>query len=103
MLKEVKVHREEVRKLCKKHFVEELYLFGSAVREDFDAEKSDLDLAVKFSSRLNPLDYAENYFSFLSALEQMFNRKIDLLSLKALKNPVIRKEIEQSKVMLYAA
>ncbi len=90
-------------KVCSTHFVSKLYLFGSAVGLRFKPERSDIDLAVEFSETLNPDDFADNFFSLTRALEQLFQRKVDLLSYRALKNPVMKEEIEKSKVSLYAA
>ena len=39
---------EALRELAIKHRVERLDLFGSAAREDFDPETSDLDFLVTF-------------------------------------------------------
>ena len=49
------------------------------------------------------LDYADNYFEFLKQLEILTGKKVDLVSKKSLKNPILIEEIERSKVELYAA
>jgi Nucleotidyltransferase domain len=41
-------HRREVAALCRKSDVRHLDVFGSAVRDDFDPVRSDLDFLVKF-------------------------------------------------------
>lgn len=41
--------RRELEALCERHRVERLALFGSASRDDFDPESSDLDFSVEFS------------------------------------------------------
>lgn len=64
---------------------------------------SDLDFLVEFSKDLDVLDYADNYFDFVEALEKLTGRKIDLLSVNALKNPVLKQEIYNTKIDLYAA
>lgn len=40
---------QQVERFCLKWKIEELWLFGSALREDFRAE-SDLDFLVKFTN-----------------------------------------------------
>ena len=57
--------------------------------------KSDFDLLVEFSPKLEILDYADNYFSLLDALEKILERKVDLVSVKSLKNPVLLEEINK--------
>ena len=49
------------------------------------------------------LAYADNYFEFLKQLEILTGKKVDLVSKKSLKNPILIDEIERSKVELYAA
>jgi hypothetical protein len=92
-----------LEKMCREHFVWRLYLFGSAVGLEFDTQSSDVDLAVEFSDALDPIDFADNFFSLTRDLEKLFGRKVDLLSYRALKNPIMKQEIEKSKISLYAA
>jgi predicted nucleotidyltransferase len=66
-------------------------------------ENSDIDFLVQFSEEIEVLDYADNYFSFLEKLENLMGKKIDLVSKKSLKNPILIEEIDRSKVDLYAA
>jgi predicted nucleotidyltransferase len=89
--------------VCKEHRVRHLFLFGSALRSDFDVHASDLDFVVDFSPEIQVLDFSRNYFSFQFALEALFNRHIDLICSNELKNPVLIDEIEHSKVQWYAA
>jgi hypothetical protein len=93
---------QEIISECKEHSVESISLFGSAAKGSMN-EGSDIDFLVQFSEAIDVLDYANNYFSLLEKLEQILNRKIDLLSVKSLKNPVLKEEIYQSKIDLYAA
>ncbi|MEX1192045.1 MAG: nucleotidyltransferase domain-containing protein [Brumimicrobium sp.] len=93
---------DEVIILCKKHSVVSISLFGSAARNSMH-EESDIDFLVEFSNDIDVLDYADNYFSLLEGLEKIFDKKIDLVSTKSLKNPILKEEINKSKVDLYAA
>lgn len=95
--------KRSLSELCKKHKVKQLYVFGSAIRSDFDQDKSDLDLLVEFNNSIELLEYSSNFFSFQFALEDLFNRKIDLLSAREIKNPVFREIVDNSKMPLYAA
>lgn len=102
MLKEIELKRQQINALCQKHNVISFSVFGSAVHDTMH-ENSDLDFLVQFSESINLLDYADNYFSFLEELEKLMGRKIDLVSIKSLKNPFLIQEIDRSKVELYAA
>lgn len=93
---------DEIIAACKQHHVEAISLFGSAAKNAMH-EDSDIDLLVKFSDEIDVLEYADNYFSLLDQLQKILNRKVDLLSSKSLKNPVLKEQIYKSKVNLYAA
>src|SRR5690554_6723550 len=92
----------EIIDACKRHHVETISLFGSAAKKTMHKD-SDIDLLVKFSDDIDVLDYADNYFSLLEELQKILNRKVDLVSNKSLKNPVLKEAIYQSKIELYAA
>ncbi|MBI3510346.1 MAG: nucleotidyltransferase domain-containing protein [Bacteroidetes bacterium] len=92
----------ELRKICVNHNVSSLCLFGSAAKGNFKSD-SDLDFLVRFNDKINLLDYADNFFSMIEELEKLFNRKVDLLTVSSLKNPILKKEIENTQIALYAA
>ncbi len=79
-----------------------LGLFGSAAREDFREEASDFDFVVQFAP-MAPDNHARSYFGLLKELENLFQRKIDLVEASAIRNPCVRRSIEASQVSLYAA
>lgn len=95
-------HQKELTRLCKQYQVEELYVFGSATGDSFN-QLSDIDFAVRFSDKIPVEDMADYFFGFSGALESTFKRKIDLVSIPALKNPVFIEELNTTKVQLYAA
>ncbi len=92
---------KEIKILCQKNKVKTLYVFGSVLTNRF-SDKSDIDLIVDIDT-IDPLDYADNYFNLKFALEELLNRQIDLLEQKAIKNPYLRENIENSKNLLYAS
>jgi len=89
-----------LKNLCQQNKVKSLYVFGSVLTDRFN-ENSDIDLVVDIDSN-DPFDYADNYFNLKFALQALFKRKIDLLENKAIKNPFIRKNIDNSKFLVYA-
>ena len=97
----LEIYKEEIRVLCQKNKVKFLYVFGSVLTDRF-TDKSDIDLIVDIDSN-DPLDYADNYFNLKFALEDLLNRQIDLLENKAIKNPYLRENIDNSKTLLYAS
>lgn len=102
MLKLNPNQQNQLESICKKHFVANLFLFGSAVSTSFSAS-SDLDFAVLFSENLSPLEHGEAFFDLKDDLERLFLRKVDLVSYRVVKNPVFKKELDDTKVLLYAA
>nr|WP_294862468.1 nucleotidyltransferase domain-containing protein [uncultured Fluviicola sp.] len=102
MIKLIEEKLNDIVSLCKTHNVISIALFGSAATNSMH-ETSDIDFLVQFSDEIEVLNYADNYFSFLEKLENLIGRKIDLVSRKSLRNPILIAEIDRSKVDLYAA
>jgi predicted nucleotidyltransferase len=92
----------ELKNICEKYAVSELFLFGSALNEGFNAQ-SDLDFAVVFNAKLTPLEHGGAFLDLLEELQNLFNRKIDLISYRVIKNPVFKEELDKTKKVLYAA
>jgi uncharacterized protein len=90
----------ELRILCRRYGVLRLGAFGSVLREDFDPNSSDIDLAVEFarSRRYGP---ADQYFKFKTALEQLFGLEVDLIELRAMPASRLKQSIERSQVPVY--
>ncbi|MCK5170402.1 MAG: nucleotidyltransferase domain-containing protein [Bacteroidales bacterium] len=90
---------EKVEKLCDIYNVSKLYVFGSVISGKFRKD-SDIDFLVTFD-KIELSEYADNYFDFKFSLEDLFNRKIDLLEEKAIKNPFLKQSIDTSKELIY--
>jgi predicted nucleotidyltransferase len=102
MIDLIKHNLKHIKTLCENHSVKTLSLFGSAAKNTMH-EESDIDFLVEFDDDVALLDYADNYFSLLDNLEKIFNKNIELISAKSLKNPVFKDEVYKSKIDLYAA
>ena len=85
--------------LCEKYNVNELSVFGSILTSEFN-NNSDVDFVVDFKDVERNV-YADNYFNFKKSLENLFNRKIDLLEKIALKNPYFIQVLNDTKKMVY--
>ena len=70
-MKSIEKNINAINKLCKKHKVNKLYVFGSALTNHFN-KKSDIDFLVNFG-KVRLYDYADNYFDFKEKLEQLFS------------------------------
>lgn len=90
----IEARRTDLEDLCQRHGVARLALFGSALRNDFDSGHSDLDFSVEFQL-MPPHEHAESYFGLLEDLEDLFARRVDLVEVRAVRNPYLRREIEE--------
>jgi predicted nucleotidyltransferase len=89
----------QINELCLKHSVGELAVFGSVLTDNFN-DSSDIDLVVDFSS-IERKEYAGNYFNFKKSLEDLFQRKVDLLEKSALKNPFFLEVLQNTKKIVF--
>lgn len=103
MISLIQKHHEQLERLCTQYHVQRLELFGSALTDDrFDLKKSDVDFLVEFLP-LQPGEHAKAYFGLLEALQDMFDRHIDLVETRAIKNPYLLQSINQNRKQIYAA
>jgi len=94
--------REAIDALCERYNVARMYVFGSALRDDFRPGESDIDLLVEFAP-MEPYEKAKSYFALLDELRALLGTDVDLVSAGAVKNRYIAREIELTKQILYAA
>ena len=94
--------REEIAELCRTHHVRRLAVFGSAVRDDFDPERSDVDFLVEFGP-IEICHYFRNKLALIEALEMLCGRHVDLIVAKWVKNEYLKREIAATEELLYAA
>lgn len=95
----IKRKMKEIEALCEKHKVTRLFVFGSILTDRFN-EESDIDFVVDFD-RENVTDYFDNYFNLKYALEDLFKRKVDLLEEQTIRNPYLKKSVDQTKTLIY--
>jgi predicted nucleotidyltransferase len=86
--------------LCEKYHIHELSIFGSSIRNDFNAA-SDIDILVSFSndSNINLFDLMDMEKEFSERLK----REVDIVEKEALKNPIRRDRILSTREIIYAA
>jgi predicted nucleotidyltransferase len=78
-----------------------LFSFGSINTDRFN-NNSDIDLLVEFG----PIDieeYADNYFDLIEDLEDLLQRRVDLVTIKSVKNPYFKKEVDKTRQLIFAA
>ncbi|MEO6034865.1 MAG: nucleotidyltransferase domain-containing protein [Verrucomicrobiota bacterium] len=100
MIDLIRQNQNAVAEACRKFGVGRLEIFGSAVRDDFDMQKSDLDFIANFLPPLHP-GVSDRFFGFTEALEKIFSRPVDLLTDSMLRNPVLREEVNRDRTPIY--
>lgn len=100
-MKLIELNLQRIIELCKKHRVKSLSVFGSILTDKFN-ENSDVDLLVNFEPvDHETFDYVNNYFGFRDALELLFNRKVDLIEEKGLRNKYFIAQVNRTKQQIY--
>ncbi len=87
--------------VCRRCHVRRLAVFGSAVTEAFDPDRSDVDFLVEFADGADELFAA--YFGLKEELERLVGHPVDLAMRKSLDNPYFAASVERSRRDLYAA
>lgn len=100
-MKLIELNLQRIIDLCRQYKVKSLAVFGSILTDRFN-DKSDVDLLVDFEPiDHDKFDYVDNYFGFRDALELLFNRKVDLIEEKGLRNKYFIANINRSKQIIY--
>lgn len=99
----IELPQAAIAQFCQRWKIEEFYLFGSVLRDDFRSD-SDIDVMVQFAAdaRWGLLALVE----MKEQLEEIFNRKVDLLTKKSIEeseNWIRRKEILSTAKVIYVA
>ena len=97
---EIENKLDKLFELCIKYKVVKLFIFGSSSKGNFNNKTSDVDLIVDIEN-LPPVEKGENLMNFWTQLDELFDRKVDLLTNKNINNPYLKEEIDNSKLLLY--
>ena len=98
---QIEKHRKQLTDLCNNNaVVDKMYFFGSALSPGFNETTSDIDILVEVTG-LSPEKRGEGLIALWDNLESLFNRKVDLLTENSLRNPFLKKEVEQTRKLFY--
>jgi len=101
MIEVIKERREAVAEHCRRLNVRWLDVFGSAANGNFDEAKSDIDFLVEFEN-LDSSGILGRYLDLAESLEEVFDRKVDLVIAQHFRNPYFRASVESTKEPIYA-
>ncbi|MDP5140039.1 MAG: nucleotidyltransferase domain-containing protein [Spirosomaceae bacterium] len=90
----------ELSALCERYGVKRLYIFGSLAKGNFNPVTSDIDFYVELEEML-PLQRGENLISLWEALENLFDRKVDLVTDQPIRNTFLKSSIDSTKQLIY--
>lgn len=85
---------------CRTHNIVELAIFGS-VAAGTQRPDSDIDVLVRFGKGAS-YD-VDDFDAMVRELTSVFVRQVDLVPAHAVENPFIKRDIERTKRVLYAA
>lgn len=94
------IQMSTIEEICKQYAVKRLILTGSAARDDFDPEKSDVDFIVEFDGLE---DLFDRFFQLKSSLESTFSRTVDVIQRGAITNPYLLASLDEDAVAVYEA
>ncbi|MGI8938112.1 MAG: nucleotidyltransferase family protein [Iamia sp.] len=102
MIPDLVDHRAALADLCRRFGVTSLAVFGSAANEEFDADRSDVDLLLEFDPP-GGMNRFDAYFGLKEELEALLGRPVDLVLPAALENPYFAASVAESREYLYVA
>ena len=70
--------------------------------DDFDPTSSDIDFLVEFDPR-SDLPALEEFFGLQADLSRLLERSVDLIEVKAVRNPYVLANINRTRELVYAA
>lgn len=92
--------RDALALLCQRHGVATLDVFGSAASDSWQPDTSDLDFIVVFRRDSNR-GLSDRYLGLADDLEALFERRVDLLTPEAIRNPYFREAVEATRTRIY--
>lgn len=96
----LQAYMPKVIALLKKHKIKSAYVFGSVLTDRFN-EESDVDFLVNLQDDLDPVEAGGHLWDLGYDLEDLLNRKIDVITERSLRNPYFIKELNDTKFPIY--
>ena len=95
--------------VCRRYGIRVMEAFGSVLREDFDPQRSDLDVLVLYhhahelQNDDQPLKGLAAITGLRDELAQVFGRRVDVVNAATIENPFFFAEAMKNRRRLYAA
>jgi uncharacterized protein len=93
----IRIDREQIAEFCRARGIRKLSLFGSVVRDDFDAQHSDVDVLAEFDpGKLATTGWV--YFLYGEELGKIIGHSVDFCSEL---NPYVADDVRREAVTIY--
>jgi len=70
----IAIDREKIAAFCRERSIRKLSLFGSVLRDDFDPQRSDVDVLAEFLPEVRP---GLRFFGYGDELAEIIGHKVD--------------------------
>lgn len=98
----IEQRRADIARVCQRHGIRRLEVFGSAARGvDFDPATSDADFLVEFDAAAKK--GLDSYYALKADLEALLGRTVDLVEPATLRNPYLLRGVNSTRELVYAA
>jgi len=100
---QINIPEQAIAKFCKRWHIEELALFGSVVRADFNSD-SDVDVLISLPSDIFPS--VTEWLAMVGELSKIFGRPVDLMTRAALErdhNALFKASVLNSAQIIYGS
>jgi uncharacterized protein len=97
-------HIPDIQALCRELGVSKLEIFGSAVTDEFDPERSDVDFLVTYPMNYDFGPWANRYVQLAERLEEILMREVDLITERALrtkKNVYFQRAVDANRETVF--
>ena len=91
----VALDHDQIAAFCRERGIRKLSLFGSVLRDDYDPERSDVDVLIELGP--DP-KVGLAYFGWGEELSQIIGRKVDLCSRLS---PYLDEEVRREALTIY--
>lgn len=103
MLALIETNVEAIQSLCSEFSVRRLDVFGSAVTDAFDPNRSDIDFLIEYAPQANLGPWMKKHFDLRDRLSVLLGQTVDLVMADSIHNPYLLRAIEQSRRPIYAS
>ncbi|HEX4350445.1 MAG TPA: nucleotidyltransferase family protein [Verrucomicrobiae bacterium] len=91
------IDREKIAEFCRARGIRKLSLFGSVLRDDFDPQRSDIDVLAEFAPGVSP---GLKFFGYGDELAEIIGRKVDF-NTEAWLSKYFREEVLREALPVY--